>query len=444
MPTKKKTAKRAASKKIMSKKKVVKKTVKKAAASAKGGAPLKPSKQSKKNVRRAPNKKAAPAIAIKRVEVTKKAVSSAGSKIRVHIQRLVWWGTVSVFLLGALAIIANYSTALNRSELLPEKLAQVSVLSAEYADPIELPPEEKPPVTIMAVGDVMLARYVERKMRGNQDYTWPFHNSAEFLRDADITFANLESPLLAGANVEDNVYYFRADPSAAAGLSWAGFDVLSIANNHTMDYREYGLQTTLDALRAAGLDAVGGGKNVDEAHTPVMKLVNGQRIAFYAYTDNSIPPGFNGVTTDSTPGIAGMNVEAVQNDVKNALRSADFVVVSMHAGREYSKEPTGLQKEFARAAIDAGASVVIGHHPHVVQPVEWYGDGLILYSLGNFVFDQFFDEEVRTGLAAKISLQKDKRPVLKLYPTRLETVQTDVVIEEPRRSELLEKLGVAY
>ena len=274
-------------------------------------------------------------------------------------------------------------------------------------------------ITVNAVGDILLARYIEVKMRQLKDYTYPFHKIADFLKNADITFGNLETPLMPGRNVPKDSMTFRGDPAGTVGLLFAGFDVLSIANNHTMNYQIPGLTSTLVELKKAGILASGGGKNIDIAHTPVILEAKGRSIAFYSYVDPNIPPRRHGDATADTPGIALMNIEAVKNDVKNALETADIVIISMHAGREYTREPTQFQKDFAHAAIDAGAAVVIGSHPHWVQPVEEYQGADIFYSLGNFVFDQMWSEKTREGVAARISLSKDGVESYELNPVKI-------------------------
>lgn len=301
--------------------------------------------------------------------------------------------------------------------------------------------KQEPPFTLIATGDILLARFVEQKMRTLKDYTYPFQRVADFLKSADITFGNLETPLLSGKNVPKNSMTFRGDPEGVKGLLYAGYDVLSVANNHTMNYQIPGLTSTLQELKKANILASGGGKNQDIAHTPAIVEAKGKKIAFYSYVDSSIPPGFHGEAKWNKPGIAAMNIEVVKNDVKNALTFADFVIVSMHAGKEYTRQPTRFQQDFAHAAIDAGASVVIGHHPHWVQPVEYYGNGIIFYSLGNFVFDQFFSEDVQTGLVVKIILKSGEKPEAELFPVKIEQTQPRI-LEGEEKERQLQRLGL--
>ncbi len=371
---------------------------------------------------------AAPIMTVKKSHVALTFIRTTFGGVRTIV---VWaLSVVSVF-----AILTLLATQQNGGSAAPflQKMPTASVLSVGDSASADA-------ISIIATGDVMPARYVEQRMRALNDYTYPFHNVAEFLKSGDITFGNLETPLLSGKNVPTDSMVFRADPEVTKGLSFAGFDVMSVANNHTMNYQVPGLTTTLQALKKANIAYAGAGKNIDAAHTPAIIEIKGKKVAFYAYNDQTIPPGYHGKAGANTPGIATMDIETVKADVQNALKEADIVVVSMHAGREYRKEPTQFQKDFAHAAIDAGASVVIGSHPHVVQPLEYYGNGIIFYSLGNFVFDQFFSEDVKTGLAVKVSIIAGAKPTAELFPVRLDTVQPRI-LEGQEREDTLKKLG---
>lgn len=354
-----------------------------------------------------------------------------------HIRQIIVWTVIVAAIFGILSVISSYSQPSDNKEpsSFQKKLEQVATLSILNDDD---------PVTLIATGDILLARYVELRMRQLKDYTYPFQKTADFLKSADITFGNLETPLLPGKNVPKDSMTFRGDLEGVKGLLFAGYDVLSIANNHTMNYQIHGLTSTLQTLKKAGILPSGGGKDQDTAYTPVIVEAKGKKIAFYSYVDSSIPPGFHGEAKGDKPGIARMDIEAVKNDVKNALENlgADFVVVSMHAGKEYKWEPTKFQKDFARAAIDAGASAVIGTHPHVIEPVEYYGNGIIFYSLGNFVFDQFFSEDVQNGLVAKITFPEEsgEKTTAELFPVRIEKGQPRLMEGEEKEA-ILKKLG---
>lgn len=367
--------------------------------------------------------------------ISKTALSVASPSHKSHFKELFLWSVALISLFAMLSVIASYATQTpQNSSSFTKKLPQ--------ADTLSLPAEEESEesITLVATGDVLLSRFVELRMRGRSDYIFPFRKVSDFLKSADVTFGNLETPIIPGKNTPSGSLTFRADPESVAGLTEAGYDVLSIANNHAMNFKAEGLLRTIEELTKAGITPVGGGKNMDAAHTPAMVEVKGKKIAFYAYNDSSIPPGFHGEALWDKPGVAQMDIESMKNDVKNALMKADIVVVSMHAGVEYTKKPTKFQQNFAHAAIDAGASAVIGHHPHVTQPVEYYKNGIIFYSLGNFVFDQFFSEEVQMGLVARITFDPEGKPKAELFPVKIDLTQPRVA-EGEERGVLLKKMG---
>lgn len=255
--------------------------------------------------------------------------------------------------------------------------------------------------TMLFVGDIMLSRSVGARMQEVGDYTYPFHAIADTLREADIAFANLENPVSArGVNVGSK-YSFRADPRVIQGLQCTGIDVVSLANNHIWDYGREAFIDTMQHLRDGGIDYVGAGNTFDEAHRGVTRSVGGVNVVFLAYT-NLISPQV--AATDTTPGVAYLNTEQMVRDIGDARLRGDVVVASFHWGDEYQVIHNAQQDRIAKMAIDAGADLIIGHHPHVVQEVQQYGDGWIAYSLGNFIFDQTFSEETMRGLALRVTL----------------------------------------
>jgi poly-gamma-glutamate capsule biosynthesis protein CapA/YwtB (metallophosphatase superfamily) len=254
-------------------------------------------------------------------------------------------------------------------------------------------PPSIPVTRILLGGDVMLSRYVGIVARAKGDPGWPLHDVSVLLSSADIAFANLESPFSDRGRVVDKGMLFKAEPEMIQALQMAGIDIVSTANNHARDCGRYGVEYTLEWLQQHGIAAVGTAATAEEARQGKVLDRHGVRFGFLAYTyDQS-----NGNHPDLDDRIAMMEPGQVAEDVKSMLERADVAIVSMHAGVEYQRRPNTQQQEFARAAIDAGASVVAGHHPHVTQPVESYGTGVIFYSLGNLVFDQFQQKETQRG-----------------------------------------------
>jgi len=247
----------------------------------------------------------------------------------------------------------------------------------------------------------MLSRYVGRLARAERDPALPFRGLAPRLAAADIVFVNLESPFSDRGRVAGASMVFKAEPEMIAGLRLAGVDVVSTANNHSRDCGEYGLEFTLDLLERNGILAAGTGRDEAAARQGAVLERNGVRFGFLAYTYDQL----NGNHRTPDPRVAMLDAGQMREDVTRLRRKADVIVVSMHAGYEYHTKPNEQQVQFARAAIDAGARVVAGHHPHVVQPVERYGGGVIFYSLGNLVFDQFHRKDTQRGLLGEVTFR---------------------------------------
>lgn len=251
---------------------------------------------------------------------------------------------------------------------------------------------------IVLGGDVMLSRYVAQLARAIHDPASPLREIAPVLRSADIAFVNLEAPFSDRGALMEHGMIFKAEPEMIAALQNAGISIVSTANNHARDCASYGVEFTLSWLKQHGIATVGSAATAEAAHAGTVIERNGLRFGFLAYTfDQS-----NGNHRDVDDRIATMDIPAMQSDVARLLENADVAIVSMHAGTEYRPQPNPQQIEFAHAAIDAGARVVAGHHPHVTQPWERRGKGVIFYSLGNLVFDQFQRAETQRGALAEV------------------------------------------
>lgn len=278
------------------------------------------------------------------------------------------------------------------------------------------------PATLVFVGDIMLSRKIGEIMAARSDWQYPFREIKNFLAEADLSIGNLEGPISSRGAKVGSVYSFRADPRAVAGLTGAGFDVLSLANNHIWDYGRDAFSETLQILEAAGIDYIGGGIDAAEAHRPLIREVKGTKVAFLAYTD-LVPVGIT--RENSKPAVAFLALDQIIPDIEKAKALADITVVVFHWGEEYETKQNQWQETIAHAVIDAGANLVVGHHPHVVQAVEEYHGGHIAYSLGNFVFDQNFSKfsnGTKSGLILKVSLQDKK--ITKVEPHTIEFTDT--------------------
>jgi poly-gamma-glutamate capsule biosynthesis protein CapA/YwtB (metallophosphatase superfamily) len=262
--------------------------------------------------------------------------------------------------------------------------------------------EQPPPSTaknrLLFAGDVMLCREVGKAIQANKNPALPFERLAALLSSADIAFINLESPFADKGPRGEVGMVFRAHPETVAGLVLAGIDVVSVANNHARDCGDHGVIYTLNLLQSNNIEPVGIAETEEKAHRGVVLIRHGVRFGFLGYTyDQS-----NGNWRDVDKRIALADPDVMERDVHNLLKRADLVIVSMHHGIEYMKRPSPKQMEFAHRAIDAGAVLVVGHHPHVSQSVERYRNGVIFYSLGNFIFDQFQRVETQHGIIADV------------------------------------------
>lgn len=291
--------------------------------------------------------------------------------------------------LSLLATIALFALACSGSSA-PAAVAPTS--SATQAPTSTAPPTPSGVVTIGAVGDVMLARDITTLM-DEHGAIYPFEHVAGLLQNADITIANFEGSFTERGVEQSKLYTFRTPPRFASGLAQAGIDIVSLGNNHTADYGPDGVADTIAALDAAGVRHAGGGMNEAEARQPAFVEAQGLRIAFLSYT-NIMENTFAG---PDSAGVAFATTDAITADVQAARAQAGVVIVGLHSGVEYTDAPQPDQQQLARAAIDAGALLVLGHHPHTLQGRERYGNGLIVYSLGNFVFDLDADDLSNLG-----------------------------------------------
>lgn len=260
-------------------------------------------------------------------------------------------------------------------------------------------------ISLVAVGDVMVGRRVAETTRIHGS-RYPFAKTAGVLSRGDMTFANLESPLGLPGHTFQQYGLFRPNPAAVEGLKYAGFDIVSLANNHACDCGKAVLLDTLTNLRQNRILYCGAGANLREAREPIIIAKNGLRVAFLSYCDfsfiwNKQHSLFRATATE--PGIAPLDEKYLVEDIQRARKMADVVVVSLHFGQEYADYPTQSQTEAARLAVDSGANLVLGHHPHCLQGVERYKSGLIFYSLGNFVFD-LKREKTKTSMILKCTL----------------------------------------
>ncbi len=258
-------------------------------------------------------------------------------------------------------------------------IAAILIL-ASLVSPRPLSAEE---ITVTAVGDVMLAGRWTSQLR-KTGYGFPFRATESELRSSDITIANLESPIArSGTEYTDKKFRFRAEPAVAPALKSAGINLVTLANNHSMDFGPEALLETRSHLETAGIAWIGAGETLAEARKPYLYSAKGKTIAFLGYSLTQPTAFFAGKERSGTvPGFERLITE----DITNARHLADHVIVSIHWGTEGTSSIQPYQSALAHKVIDAGADVLLGHHPHVLRGIERYKNGIIFYSLGNFVF----------------------------------------------------------
>ena len=265
-------------------------------------------------------------------------------------------------------------------------------------------------ISIFFVGDIMLGRGVEYMTNKQEkgDFRFPFLKIADETRKSDVLFGNLEGPISDRGIKVGSIYSFRFKPEVIEGLIYAGFDILSLANNHMFDYQSIALEDTMNILKENDMDYIGAGFNKEEAFSLKIKEIKNTKIGFLAYTNLGPENWKAGEKNSGMAWISENDIGEVAEYIKKAKEKIDVLIISLHAGEEYEENPNPFQISFAESCIENGADLVIGHHSHVVQEIEKYKDGWIAYSLGNFVFDQGFSEETMKSIILKVII-KDKK-----------------------------------
>ncbi len=289
------------------------------------------------------------------------------------------------------------------------------------------------PLRVAIAGDVWLR---------HKQQPSALHYAAPLFRRADVAIVNLEGPLTARTQRTPNKsardlqrhYHFvlRADPRAATDLRDAGVDVVGLANNHLMDYRTGGCLDTIRAVRRLGLATTGAGVNIGAARAPAFVRTRQGTVAVLAYLA-FMSPGGRAACTPAGAKSAGVAIvrpngagtalsdssrQAVARDIGAARRRAGAVIVMFHWGTEGASRPSAYQRSLAHAAIKLGASAVVGHHPHVLEGVEWFMGRPICYSLGNFAFPAAGTRKADTGIA-EIVFERSRATKLRFHPMRI-------------------------
>jgi poly-gamma-glutamate synthesis protein (capsule biosynthesis protein) len=311
----------------------------------------------------------------------------------------------------------------------------VRTLSVNGHDPLRDPddypiraagPEPGRVTTLTVVGDIMLGRRVGDRAAAEGDPSYPLRPMQRRLRAADITVGNLESTLSTAGPPTQGGDSFAADPAVRRGLRDAGFDALSLANNHAGDFGERALVETVDLLRSGGLATFGAGRDLAQARRPALVTRNGVDFAFVGFNaigeTPAAAPGQPGASSVSMPPRTGpldhAELDRVLADVRRISGQVDVMVVIPHWGEQYTERPWPVQEYVARRLVRAGADLVVGGHPHWVQGASLVGKGLVVQSLGNFTFDMT-TPETNEGLVLEATFWDDELKAVDFVPYRI-------------------------
>lgn len=309
-------------------------------------------------------------------------------------------------------------------------LLLIGSLACRTRKPEAPPPPQPVRVTLVAVGDLLMHQDVKRAARENAGgFQSLWGDLKPLFQEADLVFGNLETPIAPTTGLSGRPFVFNAPAELPEALKASGFTVLSTANNHAYDQGSKGALETLERLEAAGLVGIGSGRDKAQADRPCILERKGIKVAFLAFTDLF---NINLNQEGKGPWVRPLNDSAL-DAVKAARSQADLVVVSVHWGIEYEHNPRPRQRDMATRLIGAGADLIIGHHPHVLQPLEWLEvdgrKGAVAFSLGNFISNQ--DRKYEERMAVAEGDNRDGAALVAVFrknpqgPVRLESVRAE-------------------
>lgn len=278
---------------------------------------------------------------------------------------------------------------------------------------------------VIATGDVIPARSVNFKAVSLNNFKWPYENIAEVLKSADITFINLEAPLLNYCLPAQEGMIFCGTSKNIEGLVYSGVDIASLANNHAGNYGEKGVLETVSILLKNGISVTG-------INGPLIRDVKGLKIAFLGYNDISKPQ----------PGVSNFDEQKIKSEISEARKQVDIVVVTYHWGVEYRDQPDERQKYLAHLTIDSGADLVIGNHPHWIQPIEIYKGKLIAYAHGNLVFDQEWSQKTKEGIIGIYTFYDNSLVDVEYLPISIQNYGQPKFLEGEEKKQILNRIWI--
>jgi len=302
----------------------------------------------------------------------------------------------------------------------PKRIASIGPLQSIYSQP-HLISKHDNKIIISGVGDVTLGyrfnekfRQIENELGEEAAFAYPFKNVLKYFDEDDVSIVNLEGTLTSYDKKRPKKFNFKGEPRFASCLNYGDIEAVNLANNHFMDYYEQGAIDTIDALVEHEILYCGGGKNIGDAAFPRVIDIDGIRIAFLGFAQ----VGKNPHATEENAGTLPYDKTLVKNQIQAADEIADIVVVSCHWGSERAAYPTEYQKNSAKFMIDVGADIIFGHHPHVLQGVELYNDGIIFYSLGNFAFGGNSYPKDKDSMIAQVFCNKEGVIDFRIIPVK--------------------------
>ncbi|MEH7336117.1 CapA family protein [Neobacillus drentensis] len=288
----------------------------------------------------------------------------------------------------------------------------------------------KEPIRLTFAGDTMFDWSVKQTVK-QKGADYPFEFIKRELASSDLSVVNLETSITTGGTKQRKQYTFRSDPIALSGLKNAGFQLVSLANNHSLDFGLQGFTDTVANLKQYQLDYVGGGMNKDEAYSAQSYSIKGKIVKILAFS--KVLPDFSWVATASKPGLAnGYDISLINRTIQTEKEDADYLFVFIHWGIETKRSPEPFQREWAKLMIDAGADGVIGSHPHVLQGFEYYKDKPIAYSLGNFLFPNYIKGNAAQTGVLHLDIKNEKIGMT-FVPYR---ISNDQIVKQNDREQL--------
>lgn len=345
---------------------------------------------------------------------------------------------VSAFFLLVVAFVLFWK-APQEKYLLDIAEATPTIRAAPAATPSPTPtptPVPTPAIIQMSfAGDVIFDSYVGSLI--DREGISPFVSGLEgIFKSSDISMINLETPIsLRGVKENDKQFTFRAKPEYINVLTELGVNMVALANNHILDYGIDAFRDTVDLLNSSKIGYAGAGEDVDEASRPLYITVKDCKIAIIS--SSHVIPFISWTAGVKKPGVASTyDPSRLLSEIEVARKNADIVVVYVHWGEEMKTTPLSYQKNLAKKYIDSGADMVIGSHPHVLQGLEYYKNGIICYSLGNFIFTN----TKKDTMIVNVKITEKKLSEVKVIPCEINNFKTSLIKEDAKFASLIKSL----